>query len=195
MRFVALNTAGPITEVVAVHDDFKRFFKADKGMASERLLCALDDMLIDARLTLSDFDDFVCVVGPGSFTGIRIGINTVRAFAYALGKNAYGVTYDRVIAYSSEGRVTTFIDGGGPACYAAVYDGDETVTKPFCMYKKDCASFGEGERIADFDMGAKKYEADGESLIKAATLAIKNKWGTDPVYLRKPQPERKEYDI
>ena len=195
MKFIAINTAGPSVEVAAVYEEKKNYFRADKVMASEKLLPSIDKMLSDMGLLLSDFDDFVCVVGPGSFTGIRIGINTVRAFAYALNKNAYGVTYSRVIAYSSEGRVTVFIDGGGSACYAAVYDGDETVAEPICMYKKDCALFGEGEKYADFDMGVKLYEAGGSALIKAASLAIRNKWGTDPVYIRKPQPERKENDI
>lgn len=193
MRFVAINTAGPKIEAAAVYDERSEYFILDKVMASEQLLPSIDEMLGKMGLRLSDFDDFVCVVGPGSFTGIRIGINTVRAFAYALNKHAYGVTYGRVMAYSSVGRVTTFIDGGGNACYRAVYDGDETVEADECIYKRDAVI--SGECIADFEMGTKKYEGDRAALIRAARYAIEKRSSTDPIYIRKPQPERKENDI
>ncbi len=193
MKFLAINTAGPIIEAVAVLGDKKSYIKLDKVMASEQLLKNIDKMVCDLGVSLGDFDDFVCVVGPGSFTGIRIGINTVRAFAYALNKNAYGVTYSRVIAYSSVGKITTFIDGGGNACYRAVFDGERSEEADECIYKKD-AVFS-GECIADFNLGVKKYEGDCEALVKAARYAIEHKGGTEPVYIRKPQPERKENDI
>lgn len=196
MRFVAINTAGPIIEIAVCHDEKERYSKLDKVMAAEQLLPMLDEMLDEMKLELSDFDDFVCTVGPGSFTGIRIGVNTVRSFAYALNKNAYGVTYNRILAYSNMGRTVTFVDGGGLACYMAIYDGDETVSEPICIYKKDCAQYIESGAIADFKLeGTKIYDPDGSALIKAARYAINNKLGTDPLYIRKPQPERKGSDI
>lgn len=193
MSFLIINTAGPIIEAAAFAGDMRSYIKLDKVMASEQLLPSIDKMICDMGIKIGDFDDFVCVVGPGSFTGIRIGVNTARAFGYALGKNVYGVTYSRVIAYSSVGRVTTFIDGGGNACYKAEFDGDETIFDDECIYKKDAVI--SGECIADFDMGIKKYEGDCEALIRAARYAIEHKGKTDPIYIRKPQPERRENDI
>lgn len=197
MKYLAINTAGPIIEIAAVCDEKQDYRKLEKVMAAEQLLPAIDEMLDNLGVDLSYFDDFVCVVGPGSFTGIRIGINTVRAFAYALKKNAYGVTYTRVMAYNSNTNgAVAFADGGNGVCYAAVY-GDETI-EPVCIYKKDAKDFADKfsyKAIADYDAGFDLYCPDGEALKKAAEYAIKNKLGTEPLYIRKPQPERKGNDI
>ena len=53
---------------------------------SERLLVSIDLLLKSSDLTLEDIDGFALAVGPGSFTGIRIGMSTVKSFAFAKGK-------------------------------------------------------------------------------------------------------------
>jgi tRNA threonylcarbamoyladenosine biosynthesis protein TsaB len=52
---------------------------------SERLLAAVDRVLIDARWTARDLDGVAVAVGPGSFTGLRIAVSTVKGLAVALG--------------------------------------------------------------------------------------------------------------
>ena len=200
MRFIAINTAAPVIEILVVFDQSRKFARLEKVMAAEQLLPALDSLLDQMGKKLADFDHFVCVVGPGSFTGIRIGVNTVRAFAYALGKNAYGVTYNRVMAYNSSGKVLTLVDGGAGVCYVCAFDGDEEVGEPICIYKKDAKSqmdkFSSFKAVADYELdGSEFYLPDGAALEKAACYAINAKLGTQPLYIRKPQPERKENDI
>ena len=52
---------------------------------SQRLLPLLDDLLKKGNLELQDINLVAVTVGPGSFTGLRIGISTAKAIAYALG--------------------------------------------------------------------------------------------------------------
>ena len=40
----------------------------------------VDEILTQTKLTLKDFDFYACCTGPGSFTGVRIGVSTVKAF-------------------------------------------------------------------------------------------------------------------
>ncbi len=69
------------------------------------LMDEIEKCLAEAELNKEDIDVFACAVGPGSFTGIRIGVATVKALAYALGKKALGVTSFDSLAYNvSDGR-------------------------------------------------------------------------------------------
>jgi tRNA threonylcarbamoyladenosine biosynthesis protein TsaB len=57
----------------------------------ERLVSAIDGVLRAARRELADIDAFAVAVGPGSFTGLRIGLATVKGLAFATSKPAVGI--------------------------------------------------------------------------------------------------------
>jgi tRNA threonylcarbamoyladenosine biosynthesis protein TsaB len=58
---------------------------------SGHLLQSISTALEDARVTLADVDIFAAAAGPGSFTGLRIGLATVKSFAATLGRSCVGV--------------------------------------------------------------------------------------------------------
>lgn len=70
------------------------YFQGEKNCKkhNELLLTYVDIFLTDNGATLSDIDVFGVVVGPGSFTGIRIGVATVNAFAMATKKKIVEIT-------------------------------------------------------------------------------------------------------
>jgi tRNA threonylcarbamoyladenosine biosynthesis protein TsaB len=59
---------------------------------SERLLPAIEQLLDDGSITLKEIQGIAVVTGPGSFTGLRIGVATAKGFAYALDQEIVGVT-------------------------------------------------------------------------------------------------------
>lgn len=67
---------------------------------SETLLPICTDLLKNSRLTLNDIDLFAASVGPGSFTGLRIGISALKGFAFACGKHCVGVSSLLSLAYN-----------------------------------------------------------------------------------------------
>lgn len=88
MRILAVDTSTFAGSVAVLRD---RKLLAEINLESpqthsERLLPAVDLMLNSLGLGLNDLDGFALAVGPGSFTGIRIGMSTVKSFSLTTGK-------------------------------------------------------------------------------------------------------------
>jgi len=91
-RILAVETATRAASVAVVDAERVRAWRAlGERQASASLLSAVDDVLREAGLALGEIELFAAAVGPGSFTGLRAGLATVRALARAKGKRAVGV--------------------------------------------------------------------------------------------------------
>jgi len=65
---------------------------------SERLLKAIELVLREARYAMEDLDGWAISLGPGSFTGLRIGVSTVKGLAFATGTPVVGASTLDVLA-------------------------------------------------------------------------------------------------
>jgi len=65
---------------------------------SERLLGAIEFVLKEARCNIEDIDGWAISLGPGSFTGLRIGVSAVKGLTFATGKPVAGVSTLDVLA-------------------------------------------------------------------------------------------------
>ncbi|MCO6391508.1 tRNA (adenosine(37)-N6)-threonylcarbamoyltransferase complex dimerization subunit type 1 TsaB [Aliihoeflea aestuarii] len=108
----------------AVHD-------LGKGHA-EHLMAVIDEALAQAGVAFADLDAVAVSVGPGSFTGIRVGVSAARGLALALGIPAIGVTTLEALGFEARqanpGRaILAALDGGRGEIHAALYSaaGDE----------------------------------------------------------------------
>jgi tRNA threonylcarbamoyladenosine biosynthesis protein TsaB len=68
---------------------------------SERLLRAIEFVLKEARCMMEDLDGWAISLGPGSFTGLRIGVSAIKGLAFATGKPVAGVSTLDVLASPS----------------------------------------------------------------------------------------------
>lgn len=68
---------------------------------SEKLLPLIDEILTENHLTLSDIDQYACINGPGSFTGIRIGLSTLKSFSFVDRKKIFSLSSTDLIALSA----------------------------------------------------------------------------------------------
>ena len=71
------------------------------GSHSNSLLSDISDCLNDAGVSLGDIDLFACASGPGSFTGLRIGIATVKGFAATLDRPSLGIPTLHAVAHAA----------------------------------------------------------------------------------------------
>lgn len=95
-----------------------------KATHSERLMREIDHALRQAGLVISDIDVFGVAIGPGSFTGLRIGLSTVKGFSYATGKPIVSVPSLEAFAWNfpySAYPVCTMFDARKKEVYAAVF--------------------------------------------------------------------------
>lgn len=125
MKILAVNTAGTNTEIGLIDGGKRTFYRDACGRrASVALMPAVEALLNKAGLAVSDLDALAVVVGPGSFTGIRIGVSTVRALAYARDLPVICVNLCEVLAYNrgSGTPTVTVSDAGNGFCYVARFD-------------------------------------------------------------------------
>ena len=93
MNFLAIDTSGARLAVAAYNGGDLVLRTAESEMKHSVLLMdETDAALKEAGLSLSDCDFLAAVVGPGSFTGIRIGVSAVKGMCFAAGKPALALT-------------------------------------------------------------------------------------------------------
>jgi len=93
---------------------------------AEKLMAVVDAALLRAGVALTEVDAFAVSIGPGSFTGIRVGVAAVRGFAVATGRPAIGVS--SLEALAAEARATA---PGRPVLALLDARKDEVYAQPF----------------------------------------------------------------
>ena len=81
MKILALNTSFKNTYAVVINGDNVCSKQMDSKLKqSENVLQLIDELLTNQNLKIKDLDAIACVIGPGSFTGIRIGLSLTKGF-------------------------------------------------------------------------------------------------------------------
>lgn len=98
-----------------------------KSTHSERLMATIDEQLRQSDMALKDIDVFAVASGPGSFTGLRIGLSTAKGLCFATGKPLIMVPTLEAFARSfpfSKYPVCVMLDARRGEVYAAVFQWD-----------------------------------------------------------------------
>jgi len=138
MIVLALDTTGRRGSLALLRDGAlleARWIEAPDGFGA-RLYPEMRETLTRHSLAVHDIDGFAAAAGPGSFTGIRIGLTAIKALAEVNGKQVTGVSNLEALAALGEGPFRAAVmDARRGEVYAAVYDDagrlvvDEVVTK------------------------------------------------------------------
>lgn len=129
MRIIGFETTARAASVAVWQDDRPvAETYLDIGLThSETVLPAADALLKTAGLTVSDMDVFAVACGPGSFTGLRIGMAAVKAMAYAAGKPCAPVSTLEALAWNAaatDGPVCAVMDARCGQVYTALFVSD-----------------------------------------------------------------------
>ncbi|MBW2631858.1 MAG: tRNA (adenosine(37)-N6)-threonylcarbamoyltransferase complex dimerization subunit type 1 TsaB [Deltaproteobacteria bacterium] len=140
MITLAIDTSAGTTSVALLEDDSilaELFMNSGKNHA-ETLLPAIERLVAsvgiktEQRMPFSGIDLFAFTVGPGSFTGLRVGASTIKGLAFVLRKPTVGVcTLDALVLnvpnlHLKDVNVCPMLDAGRGEVYAALYAPSET---------------------------------------------------------------------
>ncbi len=198
MKYLAIDTANDnLTVIVKGKKLVKEFDPKCKTNHSVNLMPTVEKCLNDGGVGLNELDFIACVVGAGSFTGIRIGVATVKALAYANGKKVLPITSFDTIAYTTLGeKILAVIDAGHNGYYVCGYDGSKVVLPPEYVDGNRLSllsrEFTLLSNIENQTLGIK-----GVNVSDGLLNAIENKLdevtddieSLEPVYIRKSQAE------
>ena len=128
MKILGIDTSTPIGSVALIDgDNLAAEHTLNIVQAhSSRLMPAIDTVLKWSDITAADLDGCAVGIGPGSFTGIRIGVATIKSLCYALDKPIVGVSTLEAVAYNlrwTNGVICPLLDARRSEVYGAIFEG------------------------------------------------------------------------
>ena len=222
MRIVGIDASGPVAScAVTIDGEVVQLTAMNQGLThSETIMPALDACMSAAGLTCDQVDCFVSVAGPGSFTGVRIGVCAVKGLAHAWNRPCARIDALEALAMNFagfDGLACPILDARRGQVYCAAFDMKDgmpvrvledaaiDLTEFLASLPKDrrLVFLGDGLRVH----AARIRETLTEALIAPANLrqlradaacllaeARPEEWmearKLTPIYLRLPQAER-----
>ncbi len=157
MRILAVDTSA-VCAGVAVTDNGKILSECstNTGLTHSRtLLPMIDSALKNAEIPLDSIDVFACSAGPGSFTGIRIGVAAIKGLCDSTGKKCVPVSTLEALAYNLTGNECIAVSVMDARC-SQVYCGI------FLVENEEITRLSDDEAIIIEDLGAKLEYYDGK---------------------------------
>ena len=219
MKILAIDTSALTATAAILSEDMLlgEISTTTKLTHSQTIMPMIDELLNKVSLDIADIDLFACSEGPGSFTGLRIGIGTIKGLAYGLGKPVVGVSTLEALAHNIDVTdlvICPIMDARRGQVYNAIYkyDGGKLacITGPRALSIEELCDkltertifVGDGvnvhkEKIKEL-LGDKAVFASPHNILQRAGSVAYAALGKAPcdaaeltaVYLRKPQAER-----
>lgn len=222
MKVLSIDTSSKICAVAVlekINEDIKvlKEIAQDNGLThSETLMTIIKKVLEEANIELKDIDLIVCDKGPGSFTGIRIGVATAKAFSDSLNIPTIGISSLEALAHnvSEQGTICSLIDARNDSAYWAVFEKSENQYILKNEFSADNISVilektSKYKEIVFVGDGTETYKNDilntlpksrfiNDNDLSAVSIGIaginhfekNDKSDLLPLYIRKPQAER-----
>lgn len=149
MKILSIDTSSNLCAVAVLEDTnlIKENILNDTKNHSEKIMPVIAQTLEESKLRLNDIDLIVCDKGPGSFTGIRIGVATVMSFVDSLKISAIGITSLEALAYNvflneeKTSFVCSLIDAKNDNVYFELYSASSNI--PLSIMSADCININE----------------------------------------------------
>ncbi len=218
MKILSVSTSSNIASVsISENDECILELNINNNKThSETLMPLIQDLFTKTGLDLSDINAIACDVGPGSFTGIRIGIASIKAIAQTLNIPVLDVSSLEALAYNVENEylkydtICSIIDARNNQVYCGIFDKEYNLLEDYLaddinvvidtlQKYKNIVFVGDGVIVHKNLLKIKSSEYDNvihsKNIAKCAYNKFKNNISKtadtiSPLYLRKSQAER-----
>lgn len=202
-KFLAIDTSSKYLTVIVYSDKPYITYIPDCAMNHSCVLMdAIEETFLKAGISAAGCDFFSVCIGAGSFTGIRIGIATIKGFAFAYNKPILPVTAFQIAAYTDNGAALALIDALHGNFYACGFDKDKNIDiPPVYVSAEEAIALAAGRivvSVEDISVPHKKTDA-AEGLLSAVLRLEENEnnfvrlgegeKGVSALYIRKSQAE------
>lgn len=214
MLILGISTSSNIASVALSKDAecIKELNINNNKTHSETLLPLINELLNETNIKLQDINLIACDNGPGSFTGIRIGISTVKAIAESLNIPVIAVSSLEGLAYNIHDSecICSLIDARNNQVYCGLFDSNHTLIGnymaddintilPVINQNQGISFVGDGAVAHKDLLNINDFKSDNLLHAKNINLCAFNKFSKGeilsadsilPMYLRKSQAER-----
>ena len=174
MRVLGIDTSTMISTVTIVEDEkiIGDFNVNQEKTHSESLVPMIETLLKLLGLKLSDIDIFAISQGPGSFTGLRIGMTIAKTFAQVGNKKLIPISTLKALALNSSSNKAkvAMLDARGKRVYGVMYDKNMNEIVKEDLYNIDDFSKLCNEKNIDFDLVSEVGEKYKDKFARARIL-------------------------
>ncbi|MFQ6723963.1 MAG: tRNA (adenosine(37)-N6)-threonylcarbamoyltransferase complex dimerization subunit type 1 TsaB [Clostridia bacterium] len=197
MNYLLINTAND--ELVIVLSKDGTIFACNERQVkkhNEVLLPKLEEVLNEASLTLNDIDEFGVIVGPGSFTGLRVGIATIKAFKDVVNKPVRAINNLDLLYQIVKNKGLNYnivaIEGSLNSYFVGKYENNQLNIYERNLTKDELLEISKGQKVAmysnthNLDIG-EVVEFDNSAFVQA--FLNSKSYDLTPVYYQLSQAE------
>ena len=193
MNVLAIDTSvGVSVAILRSNGELTQSQAVDHGMQGELTAELISQVVADSGLEVSEITDVVVGVGPGPFTGLRVGLVTAAVFAHARNIPIQGICSLDAIAFDYAKPCVVVTDARRKELYWARYEGkrigEPQVSKPEDLLAQfpDSEFVGPGAQLYPDFISGKVSELKAGSLAKLFATGTAQLVDVSPMYLRKP---------
>ena len=193
MNVLAIDTSvGVSVAILRSTGELSQSQAIDHGMQGELTAELISQVVAESGLEISEITDVVVGVGPGPFTGLRVGLVTAGVFAHARNLPIHGICSLDAIAFDYAKPCVVVTDARRKELYWARYEGNRRgepqVSKPedLLVQFPDSEFVGPGAQLYPDSISGKLMELKAGSLAKLFVSGSVQLVDVSPMYLRKP---------
>lgn len=193
MNVLAIDTSvGVSVAILRSNGELVQSQAVDHGMQGELTAELISQVVTESGLAIAEITDVVVGVGPGPFTGLRVGLVTAAVFAHARGIPIHGICSLDAIAFDYAKPCVVVTDARRKELYWARYEGkrigEPQVSKPEDLLAQfpDSEFVGPGAQLYPDFISGKVMELKAGSLAKLFASGAAQLVDVSPMYLRMP---------